>query len=169
MDSESTIYSDIYSLSELLGKQLHARDWRVATAESCTGGGIAAAITSIAGSSAWFEYGIVSYADEAKKKLLHVDAKDLEKHGAVSEVVVVQMAKGMLAVSGADIAVAVSGIAGPSGGSTEKPVGSVWLAWALADGRISTQYFCFDGQRYDIQRQAIAQGLRGLIRWLHPA
>jgi nicotinamide-nucleotide amidase len=167
MDSESTIYSDIiYSLSELVGKQLLARDWRVATAESCTGGGIAAAITKVAGSSAWFEYGIVSYADEAKKKLLHVKTKDLEKHGAVSKVVVKEMAKGMLAVSGADIVVAVSGIAGPTGGSLEKPVGSVWFAWALADGRISTQYFCFVGQRNEIQQQSIAQGLRGLIELL---
>jgi nicotinamide-nucleotide amidase len=166
MDSESTIYSEIYSLSELVGKQLLARNWRVATAESCTGGGIAAAITKIAGSSAWFEYGIVSYADTAKEKLLHVNVKDLEKHGAVSEVIVVQMAKGMLAVSGADIAVAVSGIAGPSGGSIEKPVGSVWFAWALADGRVSAQYFCFVGQRNDIQQQSIAEGLRGLIALL---
>jgi nicotinamide-nucleotide amidase len=163
MNSGSSAYSEIYSLSKLLGDKLHARGLRVATAESCTGGGIAAAITSIAGSSAWFDCGIVSYSDRIKKQLLQVDEKSLKDNGAVSEAVVTQMAKGVLAVSGADLTVAVSGIAGPDGGSKDKPVGSVWFAWMDVDRKVTTQYFCFQGNRNDIQQQAIAQGLRGLI------
>ena len=123
-------------LSQRLGEQLLQRHWRIATAESCTGGGLSAAITAVAGSSNWFEYGIVSYANVAKQKLLGVSAETLDQYGAVSKAVVIEMARGLLNLSAANIAVATSGIAGPTGGSPEKPVGTVWFAWALATGEI---------------------------------
>ncbi|WP_062067180.1 CinA family protein [Cellvibrio sp. OA-2007] len=146
----------LHQLSQRLGEQLLQRNWRIATAESCTGGGVAAAITAIPGSSAWFEYGIVSYANAAKEKLLGVSSETLAREGAVSEAVVIEMARGVLALSGADIAVAISGIAGPSGGSVEKPVGTVWFAWATGTGEIKTELKRFDGDRAAIQRQAIS-------------
>lgn len=163
--SSSTALS-VLQLSNLLGEKLLARNWRVATAESCTGGGIASAITAIPGSSSWFEYGIVSYANQAKEKLLHVNPQTLLQDGAVSQAVVEQMVAGVLALSGADIAVAVSGIAGPSGGSIEKPVGTVWFAWSLATGKIHSQCFYFSGDRTAIQQQAVEQGLNGLLNLL---
>jgi len=155
--------AQIHTLSEALGQQLLTRQWRVATAESCTGGAIAAAITQIPGSSAWFEYGVVSYADSAKRQLLHVQSQTLAAEGAVSEAVVIQMAKGILTLSAADVAVAVSGIAGPAGGSAEKPVGTVWFAWALATGKVHTQKLQFSGARTEIQQQAVERGLAGLL------
>lgn len=145
---------------------MQARTWRVATAESCTGGGISAAITAVAGSSAWFEYGIVSYANRAKQSLLNVDGKALEAEGAVSRTVVEQMVRGVLAISNADIAVAVSGIAGPLGGTPEKPVGTVWFAWGLASGEIHSESFYFSGDRAAVQKQSVAQGLKGLLKLL---
>jgi len=157
----------IHQLSDQLGRRLLEKNWRVATAESCTGGAIAAAITAIAGSSSWFEYGIVSYANHAKQKLLHVQAQSLDEQGAVSEVVVQQMLTGVLALSNANIAVAVSGVAGPSGGSAEKPVGTVWFAWGVANGVCHTQSFHFVGERNAIQQQAVARGLQGLLDLLN--
>jgi nicotinamide-nucleotide amidase len=156
----------LLTLSSLLGEKLLARTWRVATAESCTGGGIAAAITAIPGSSSWFEYGIVSYANRAKEKLLLVNPQTLLAQGAVSQAVVEQMAAGALALSGADIAVAVSGVAGPAGGTPEKPVGTVWFAWALVSGEIHSECFQFAGDRTAIQSQAVVQGLNGLLKLL---
>jgi nicotinamide-nucleotide amidase len=153
-------------LTRRLGEQLLAQGWRVATAESCTGGGIAAAITAVAGSSAWFEYGIVSYANSAKEKLLQVNPQTLREQGAVSQAVVEQMAAGALALSGANIVVAVSGVAGPAGGSAEKPVGTVWLAWALASGAMRSECFQFAGDRAAVQAQAVVQGVRGLLKLL---
>lgn len=153
-------------LSSLLGEKLLARGWCVATAESCTGGGIAAAITAIAGSSSWFEYGIVSYANSAKEKLLQVNSQTLLVHGAVSQAVVEQMVVGALALSNADIAVAVSGVAGPSGGTAEKPVGTVWFAWGLASGEIHSECFHFAGDRAAVQSQAVVHALSGLLKLL---
>lgn len=158
--------SSSLQLSSLLGEKLLANGWRVATAESCTGGGISAAITAIAGSSSWFEYGIVSYANSAKEKLLNVNSQTLLEHGAVSQAVVEQMVIGILSLSDADIAVAVSGVAGPSGGTAEKPVGTVWFAWGLASGEISSECFHFVGDRASVQSQAVAQGLKGLLNFL---
>ena len=158
--------SEHFVLSGLVGQKLLARKWTVATAESCTGGGVAVAITSIAGSSAWFETGIVSYANSAKEKLLHVNAQTLAVHGAVSETVVAEMVKGVLALSNANIAVAVSGIAGPTGGTIEKPVGTVCFGWALATGEINTKTIYFSGDRHDIQRQAVEAALKGLLDFL---
>ena len=153
----------LYQLSQRLGEQLLQRNWRIATAESCTGGGVAAAITAIPGSSAWFEYGIVSYANAAKEKLLGVSSETLAREGAVSETVVIEMARGVLALSGADIAVAISGVAGPSGGSVEKPVGTVWFAWVMATGEIKTELKYFDGDREKVQMQAVVWALEGLL------
>ena len=149
----------LYQLSQRLGEQLLQRNWRIATAESCTGGGVAAAITAIPGSSAWFEYGIVSYANAAKEKLLGVSSETLEREGAVSEAVVIEMARGVLALSSADIAVAISGVAGPSGGSVEKPVGTVWFAWAMATGEMKTELKWFEGDREAVQRLALVWAL----------
>ncbi|MES2824307.1 MAG: CinA family protein [Pseudomonadota bacterium] len=151
------------SLSQALGQHLLLRKWHVATAESCTGGGLAAAMTQVAGSSAWFECGIISYGNRIKQKLLNVSADVLAEDGAVSEAVVMQMVKGVLGLSDADIAVAVSGIAGPSGGTKDNPIGTVWFAWAHTNGEVRTQVFHFVGDRVQIQHQAIAQGLRGLL------
>lgn len=151
------------ALCQTLGQHLLLRKWHVATAESCTGGGLATAITQVAGSSAWFECGIISYSNRIKQKLLHVSAQSLTEDGAVSEAVVVQMVKGVLLLSEADIAVAVSGVAGPAGGSKDNPVGTVWFAWAQLNGDVRTQVFHFVGDRVQIQHQAIVQGLRGLL------
>lgn len=164
MDHLSTS-ANLHSLCDALGQHLLVRHWHVATAESCTGGGLAAALTQVAGSSAWFECGIVSYANRIKQKLLQVSAEALTKHGAVSEAVVLQMVKGVLQLSDADIAIAVSGIAGPSGGTEDKPVGTVWFAWALANGEVRTEAFHFTGDRVQVQRQAIEQGLFGLLKF----
>ena len=153
-------------LSYLLGQKLLARGWRVATAESCTGGGIAASITAIENSSSWFEYGIVSYANSAKEKLLHVKNESLAQDGAVSRVVVEQMVKGVLELSGADVAVAVSGIAGPTGGTSEKPVGTVWFAWGLASGSVNSASCYFSGDRISIQQQSVSHALVGLLKLL---
>lgn len=158
--------NQILKLSERLGLQLQQREWRVATAESCTGGGVAAAITAIAGSSSWFEYGIVSYANVAKQKLLKVQSESLAKEGAVSETVVIEMARGVLQLSSANIAVAISGIAGPGGGSPEKPVGTVWFAWAKATGEIRAIQKKFDGDRAAVQKQSVIFALQGLLDFL---
>lgn len=150
-------------LAAELGAALRRRDWRVVAAESCTGGSIAAAITEVPGSSAWFEYGLVTYANRAKESLLGVKTATLAQHGAVSEPVVLEMLDGALALSGADLAVAVSGIAGPDGGSRDKPVGTVWLGWGRADGWRQSECLYFDGDRAAIRRQATVAALRQLL------
>lgn len=153
----------LLQLGQRLGEQLLQRNWRIATAESCTGGGVAAAITAIAGSSAWFEYGIVSYANSAKQKLLGVSAETLANEGAVSEAVVIEMARGVLALAEADISVAISGIAGPGGGLPEKPVGTVWFAWVSATGAMKTELKHFGGERAEVQKQAVIFALEGAL------
>lgn len=153
----------LLQLGQRLGEQLLNRNWRVATAESCTGGGVAAAITAVSGSSAWFEYGIVSYANDAKQKLLGVNSATLTREGAVSEAVVIEMANGVLALAEADIAVAISGIAGPSGGTPDKPVGTVWFALAKATGEIKTELQHFSGDRASVQKQAVVFALEKLL------
>lgn len=153
---------DLYPLSRQLGEALRARGWRATTAESCTGGGVASAITMVAGSSDWFEYGFVTYANGAKESLLGVTAATLERHGAVSEPVVREMAEGALRASGADLAVAISGVAGPGGGTEDKPVGTVWFAWAAPDGTTAERHR-IDGDRDEVRRQAVVIALRGLL------
>ena len=137
----------------------------MACAESCTGGWVAKAVTDVPGSSAVFGYGVVSYSNGAKESILGVQNATLEAHGSVSEPVVEEMAKGILRLSGADIAVAVSGVAGPSGGSKEKPVGSVWFAWATRDGTnvvTDTTAEHFSGDRELIREASVAYALQGI-------
>jgi len=133
---------------------LRAKRLRVATAESCTGGMVAAAITAVAGSSEVFEYGFVTYADRAKTALLGVPAALIAAVGAVSEEVAARMAAGALAASGADLAVSVTGIAGPGGGSAEKPVGTVWFGLATRGGEINTLRRVFEGDRAAVRLAA---------------
>ena len=153
----------IETLAAQLGELLLSKKLTVTCAESCTGGGIASAITDIAGSSQWFHTGFVTYANQSKQQLLGVSADILETEGAVSEAVVQQMAQGALSKADADIAVAVSGIAGPGGGSPDKPVGLVWFCWATSSGQIETDSFQFQGDRSAIRSTAIEQALVGLV------
>lgn len=136
------------------------------TAESCTGGWVAQEVTAIAGSSAWFERGFVTYSNEAKQELLGVRAGTLERRGAVSEETAREMALGALAHSRASVALAVTGIAGPGGGSAEKPVGLVCFAWAKAGGVERSEARRFEGDREAIRRQAVVHALEGLLRVL---
>ena len=155
--------ADLYLLAQQLGQAMLARGAVLATAESCTGGGIGAAITAIPGSSAWFDGGVISYSNRAKQALLGVSAESLAQYGAVSEPVVRQMAQGALQRCAADLAVAVSGIAGPDGGSAEKPVGTVWIAWAQANGEVTASRFVFAGDRQSVRHQTVVAALQGLL------
>lgn len=155
--------SDLTDLAAKLGERLMARGWAVATAESCTGGWIAKAITDVTGSSGWFDRGFVTYSNAAKRELLGVRPETLERHGAVSEDTVREMAAGALARSRADLAVAVSGIAGPEGGTEEKPVGTVWVCWQRRGGDALVRVVPFDGDREAVRREAVRAALWGLI------
>ncbi|WGL16610.1 CinA family protein [Microbulbifer bruguierae] len=158
---------NIQHQAEELGAHLQALRWRVTTAESCTGGAVAAAVTSVSGASAWFDGAIIAYANRIKRGLLGVDPEDLEVFGAVSEPVVRQMAVGVLNRLDANLAVAVSGIAGPDGGSDDKPVGTVWIAWAHGQGQepVAVEARCmhFNGSRAEVQAQTVAEALTGLL------
>ncbi|WP_313084232.1 CinA family protein [Pulveribacter sp.] len=147
---------------------LLARGWMLATAESCTGGLIAAACTDLAGSSRWFERGFVSYSNEAKAELLGVPAPLIEQHGAVSEPVARAMAEGALAHSHAQASVAVTGIAGPTGGSADKPVGTVWFGWRVA-GRTHSERQRFAGDRAAVRAATLAHALGRLGQLLRQA
>jgi nicotinamide-nucleotide amidase len=149
--------------AQAVGQALLARGWMLSTAESCTGGAIAAAITDIAGSSQWFDRGFVTYSNQAKQEMLGVSADTLATFGAVSEATVREMVSGALAHSGAQVAVAVSGIAGPGGGTTDKPVGTVCLAWGLAgrDMRVCTEHF--PGERAAVRARTVQRALQGLL------
>lgn len=145
-----------------LAEQLLARGLKLATAESCTAGWIAKCCTDLAGSSAWFERGFVSYSNAAKQQLLDVALEALESEGAVSQAVARQMAAGALAQSEAEVSIAVTGIAGPDGGTAEKPVGTVWFGWGLPDQAIQTECVCFSGDREAVRRQTVMHALKGL-------
>ncbi|WP_370824754.1 MULTISPECIES: CinA family protein [Pseudomonas] len=153
----------ISQLASELGLLLKALNAQVTTAESCTGGGIAEAITRIAGSSAWFEAGFVTYSNQQKTRQLEVPEPLFTRVGAVSREVVEAMVQGAQAQSGARFAVAVSGVAGPGGGSPEKPVGTVWLAWGAGD-EVSSERRHFAGNRDEVRRQTVIAALEGLIR-----
>ena len=158
--------AELRSLAERVAERLMNRRQVLATAESCTGGWIAKAVTDVAGSSDWFSYGIVSYSNPAKQELLGVRIPSLVEHGAVSEAVVREMAEGALKRGNADVAVAVSGVAGPGGGSADKPVGTVWFAWAeLGDEGMRDRTRChrFQGDREAVRRQTVAVALEGLL------
>ena len=138
----------------------------LATAESCTGGWIAKLLTDIAGSSAWFEGGAVTYSNSLKQKLLGVESATLERHGAVSRETAVEMVAGALGRFGTTVAVAVTGIAGPTGGTPDKPVGTVWIAWQRRGGDASVEGFRFDGDRDAVRRQTVAMALHGIEKIL---
>ena len=164
-------------LTHALAQDLMQHGWMLATAESCTGGLIAARCTDLAGSSDWFERGFVTYSNEAKHELLGVDMALIAEHGAVSEAVAQAMALGALRHSQAQVAVAVTGIAGPTGGSADKPVGTVWFAWALPSDTgptlgaetawVKTECQRFDGDRAAVRAATVHHALDTLVRWLN--
>jgi nicotinamide-nucleotide amidase len=151
-------------LAAKLGRALHARRWRLATAESCTGGWIAKAATDVGGASRWFEGGVVTYSNTAKTNLLAVPRRLLSRGGpgAVSQATVRAMAEGARAGFGVDVAVAVSGVAGPDGGTAKKPVGTVWFAWATAGGTLAERHV-FPGNRAAVRRATVALAFERLI------
>ena len=155
--------AEISTLAVDLGQWLSRRGWKVATAESCTGGLVAGAITDVAGSSGWLDRGFVTYSNDAKCQMLGVAEGTLERFGAVSEETAREMAAGAVAHSAADWSVAVTGIAGPGGGSLEKPVGLVCFAWARRDGPVDSATRRYAGDRAAIRAAAVAEALRGLI------
>ncbi len=152
--------SDIQQLSE----KLISQKLTMATAESCTGGLIAAQLTAVAGSSQWFECGIVTYSNESKQKLLGVTGSALEQFGAVSEPVVIQMAEGLLVQSSAKVGVSVSGIAGPDGGTELKPVGTIFFAWAGAHFNTCAERMQFAGNREQVRQQTVDHALQQLFK-----
>jgi nicotinamide-nucleotide amidase len=157
------------TLSAAVGARLKAHGLLLATAESCTGGWVAQAVTSVSGSSEWFDRGFVTYSNAAKRQSLGVSATDLRLHGAVSEPVARAMARGALAASDAHLAVAITGIAGPGGGSVEKPVGLVCFSWALrraGELRLRTETRRLAGDRAAVRTQAIIVALEGLLQML---
>jgi len=156
----------ISSLLSALASELLARGWCVTTAESCTGGGVAFALTSLAGSSRWFETSFVTYSNRIKTTQLGVAPAMLEEWGAVSEPVVRKMAESALQQSAAQLSVAVSGVAGPDGGSDEKPVGAVWFAWAIKGGATFCDFQQFSGDRAEVRQQAVVYALKGLVNQL---
>jgi len=153
-----------HALAAELGRALLARGWRVTVAESCTGGLLAGAITSVAGSSDWFDVGFVTYSNGAKIALLGVPGSVLDAYGAVSEETARAMAEGALAKSGADVAAAVTGIAGPSGGTPAKPVGTVCFAWAAKGGAVAATTRRFDGDRAAVRAASVTFALEGLLQ-----
>ncbi len=154
---------EIVALAAELGRRLAARGAFAATAESCTGGLVAGAITAIAGSSGWFERGVVTYSNEAKVEMLGVDPAMLAQQGAVSEAAARAMAEGALRASDADVAVAITGVAGPAGGSEAKPVGMVCFAWTDRKGPTSAKTLHFPGDREAVRRASVVVALQGLI------
>jgi nicotinamide-nucleotide amidase len=163
--------SELYRLAVEAGRTLQAGGRMLVTAESCTGGWVAEAMTMVPGSSQWFERGFITYTDLAKRDMLGVQADTLERHGAVSEPTVREMVAGALANSPGDVALAVSGVAGPGGGSAAKPVGMVCLAWGLRGGDAVAVTRHFPGDREAVRRDSVIAALEGLIEMLqaHPA
>jgi nicotinamide-nucleotide amidase len=159
----------LYRLAEEVGQALKERKLMLATAESCTGGWIAEAVTMVPGSSAWFERGFVTYTYISKREMLNVSSETLDRHGAVSEPTVREMAQGGLLASHAQIVVAVSGTAGPGGGTLDKPVGTVCLAWSAKNGETHSETRQFTGDREAVRRQAVAHALEGVLRLLEGA
>jgi nicotinamide-nucleotide amidase len=153
----------LYQLAEEVGASAHAAGWRLATAESCTAGWIAKALTDVPGSSQWFDSGYVTYSNTGKMRDLGVSAHTLDEQGAVSEATVCEMASGALQRTGAELAIAVSGIAGPDGGTPEKPVGTVWFAVASSGERgpaVVCEWRHFEGDREQVRRQSVEHALR---------
>ena len=152
-------------LTKTLAQILLSRNWTVSLAESCTGGLVCATLTELAGSSEWFERGYITYSNEAKTECLNVSAQLIQSHGAVSEQVAKAMAEGARIHSRSDVAISITGIAGPTGGSAEKPVGTVCFGWAT-DNQTLTKTMCFDGDRQAVRQQATEFALTELIALL---
>jgi nicotinamide-nucleotide amidase len=159
------VSTDILELAAQVGRALHARGLLLATAESCTGGGVACAVTEIAGSTGWFECGFVTYSNASKTELLDVPAALMAQLGSVSEEVAAAMATGALASSNAHVAVSTTGIAGPSGAVPGKPVGTVCFGWANADS-VRTERLVFAGDRAAVREQTVRHALQGLLRFI---
>ena len=151
------------SLVAKVGAALKARGLWLTTAESCTGGWVGEAMTSVSGSSQWYDRGFITYTNQAKQDMLGVDKTTLDSYGAVSNETVREMALGALQRSCADISVAISGIAGPTGGTPEKPVGLTWLAWATKNGEIISERHHFSGGRREVRRKAVKAALEGIL------
>lgn len=160
--SEELEMSALDAMAHALGNLLSEYELKIATAESCTGGWVSQAITSVAGSSQWFDRGFVTYSNEAKREMLSVRVHTLRKHGAVSEKVVQEMALGAVKKSNASFSVAISGIAGPGGGTEDKPVGTVWFAWAYGT-KVESSMMIFPGDRHQVRLGAATIALQGLI------
>lgn len=158
--------AQLTELANRAGTSLVERNWKIATVESCTGGWIAEALTSVAGSSEWFERGFVTYSNEAKQELVGVGTETLLQYGAVSREVAREMSQGGIRASRADISVAVTGVAGPSGGSAQKPVGTVWLAWADRNGGEVQEQCLFDGDRHRIRLATVERALNGVLEFV---
>jgi nicotinamide-nucleotide amidase len=154
--------NELFELAQQLGRLLKSKEKKIATAESCTGGWIAQMITEVSGSSAWFDRGFVTYSNSAKVQMLGVNPETLDKYGAVSAQTATEMAAGALAHSIADCAIAVTGIAGPDGGTAEKPVGTVFIAWAYKNQDIKVVQKKLTGNRHKIRRQTVKIALEGV-------
>ena len=154
-------------LAEQVGELLKSHGWMLTTAESCTGGGVAQAITDVAGSSAWFERGFVTYSNLSKQQMLGVRETTLTQYGAVSEMTAREMVAGALQHSAAQVALAVTGIAGPDGGTTDKPVGTVWFAWGIKQSNIHAQQYLLKGNRAEVRAQAVHIALQGVVDLLN--
>ena len=150
---------ELLGLPESLGKKLQAQGLKIAAAESCTGGGVCQLITEVAGSSQWFDRGFITYSNQSKIEILGVKAETLERYGAVSAEVALEMAQGALDNSDADCAIAITGIAGPSGGSLDKPVGTVFIAQIIKNQACECNKYLFDGDRLKIREQAMFYAL----------
>jgi nicotinamide-nucleotide amidase len=154
-------------LAAKVGEALKSHGLMLATAESCTGGGVAQAITEVAGSSAWFERGFTTYSNLSKQQMLGVRDTTIKQHGAVSEMTVREMVAGALRHSAAQVALAVSGIAGPDGGTVDKPVGTVWFAWGMKNGETHAKRCQLSGNRAEVRSQAVHIALQGVINLLN--
>ncbi|MEO1767186.1 CinA family protein [Thiobacter aerophilum] len=154
---------ELETMAACLGAALKARGWWLVTAESCTGGWVGQVVTSVPGSSQWYDRGFITYTNVSKQEMLGVAAETLAHHGAVSEATVREMAEGALARSRADVGVAISGIAGPGGATPGKPVGTVCMAWTTRSGACEVRTFHFAGDRAAVRRQAVAAALEGVL------
>ena len=165
-ESDSVDDRQLHVLAESLASVFTECGASLVAAESCTGGWIAKVLTDIPGSSAWFECSVVAYSYEAKESLLGVQPQTLERTGAVSQETALEMVSGALARYGASVAVAVTGVAGPGGGTPDKPVGTVWIGWKRRGGYAQTQLYHFSGDREAVRRQTVAAALRGIQKIL---
>jgi nicotinamide-nucleotide amidase len=151
---------------EALASLLKSRQWKITTAESCTGGGLAYALTSLSGSSQWFDRGFVTYDNDAKQEMLGIDPQQLQQFGEISGPIAKAMAENALLRSNGHVSIAITGIAGPLGGSVERPVGTVWISWAGTSFNTHTEHFLFLGDRFAIREQAIAESIKKMTQLL---